>query len=75
MIYVMLAQQFLFRVRQRFKKTPSLSLAEAKFLPQLALPRRSQTIENAIAILKYRNKRKQEAYRSHRKKRLVEAHE
>jgi hypothetical protein len=74
MIYVMLAQQFLFRLRQRLKKkTPDLSLAEAKYLVATVLPRRSLDHAETLEILKYRYRRKKEAYLSHRNRRLAEA--
>ncbi|MFB6260510.1 MAG: hypothetical protein ABEJ96_04345, partial [Thiohalorhabdaceae bacterium] len=62
----------LVRGEQSIPLTPSLTLSEAKFLLNIALPRRSLNVENALAILKYRKKRKHAAYLSHRKKRLVE---
>ena len=70
MIYVMLAQHFLFRVRNRLKKK-GLSLAMAKKLVQAMLPIRSMTRKGALEIVKYTLKRNYTAYQSHRKKQIT----
>jgi hypothetical protein len=70
MIYVMLAQHFLFRVRERLKKK-ILSLPMAKKLLQTVLPIRSLTHKGALSIVKYYLKRNDKAHQSHRKKQII----
>ncbi len=70
MIYVMLAQHFLFRIRQTLKKK-YLSLAMAKKLLEVVLPLRSLTKKGAIEILKYTLKHNYVTYQSHRKKQVA----
>jgi SRSO17 transposase len=70
MIYVMLAQHFLFRVRERLKKK-ILSLPMAKKLLQTVLPIRSLTRKGALSIVKYYLKRNDKAHQSHRKKQII----
>jgi len=70
MIYVMLAQHFIFRIRQTLKKK-YLSLAMVKKLLEVVLPLRSLTREGAIEILNYTLKRNYIAHQSHRKKQVA----
>lgn len=71
MTYVFLAMHFLLRVRIRFKKkSPALTLAQARFLVAAVLPLRSLNKKEAIEIIKYHTYRNHVAYKSHRKKRL-----
>ena len=70
MIYVFLAMLFLQRVRAQSKKTPALTLPQARSLIAAVLPLRSLSRTGAIEILKYHTRRNHVAYTSHRKRRI-----
>jgi hypothetical protein len=48
-----------------------LSLADARFLLQAALPPPCLDVTRALALLAYHQRRKAAAYRAHRKRRLA----
>ena len=70
MLYVMLAQHFLYRVKQTQKKN-CLTLPLVKKLLEVILPLRSITREGAVEIIKYIVKRNHIAHQSHRKKQVA----
>ncbi len=55
------------------KKTPALTLLQARKLVVTVLPLRSLNVQDALAILRYYNIRNHIAYKSHRKKRMASA--
>ena len=68
MLYVMLAQYFLYRVKQ---KKSCLTLPLVKKLLEVVLPLRSVTREGAVMIIEYIVKRNYAAHQSHRKKQVA----
>jgi len=68
-LYVFLALHFLLRLRIRLKKTPALTLPQARLLLAAVLPCR--TLTPALALVRYHTRRNYIAYRSHRKARLA----
>jgi len=74
MLYVMLAQHFLFRIRQSLKKK-CLSLAMTKKLLEVVLPIRFLTRKGALEKIKYILKRNNIAHQSHGKKQVAIAKE
>ena len=71
MAYVFLGLHFLFCLRLRFKKSPALTLPQARRLVAAVLPRHSLNLKGAIEIVKYHTHRNFVAHRSHRKKKLA----
>lgn len=65
MLYVMLAQHFLILVQNRFKKTPELTVPQAKMLVETIFAKRSLTTQGIIEILEYIRRRNYIAYQSH----------
>jgi len=53
------------------KKTPALTLPQARKLVVTVLPLRSLNVQDALAILRYHNIRNHIAYKSHRKKHMA----
>lgn len=71
MIFVFLALNLFLRLRIKFKKkTPCLTLAQARRLLTTMLPLKSINHEYALEIVKYHTQRNYIAYVSHRKKAL-----
>jgi SRSO17 transposase len=71
MTYVFLGLHFLFCLLLRFKKTPALTLPQARRLVAAVLPLHSLNLKGAIEIVKYHTHRNFVAHRSHRKKKLA----
>jgi hypothetical protein len=53
------------------KKTPALTLPQARILVAAVLPRRTLTIQQALELIRYHTRRNDVAYRSHRKRILA----
>ena len=74
MTLVILAHFFLVRLKLRLKeKAPALTLPQTVLLLQAVLPRPELDAELALDIIRYRQQRNHDAYRSHRKKRLAQS--
>lgn len=70
MTLTFLAHHFLIRLQlSQEKKSPALTLQQAKVLLLAALPRPKLTMQNAVELVMYRQHRNYEAYVSHRKRR------
>ena len=68
MIYVFLALHFLLRLRIKFKKTPLLTLPQARRQLAAVIPLRSLSLKGTMEIIEYHMQRNLIAYESHRKK-------
>jgi len=72
MTLVILAHFFLVRLKLKFKhKAPALTLPQTVLLLQSILPKPDFDAQLALDIVRYRQRRNHDAYRSHRNKRLL----
>jgi len=70
MLFVLLAQLFLLRLRDRFIKSPTLTLPQAQLLVAAVLEERRVTKHRALQIVQYYTKRNYVAWIAHREARL-----
>ena len=71
MLFVFLAQLFLLRLRDRFKKkSPTLTLPQAQLLVAAVLEEGRVTTSRALQIVEYYTKRNHVAWKAHREARL-----
>jgi hypothetical protein len=69
---VFLAQLFLVRLRLKYKKTPALTLPQARQLIEWSLPDPKRQADYVLQCVRYHQQRNYQAYQSHRKSRLRE---
>ena len=67
-----LAQLFLVRLRQRLKKSPALTLPQARCLLEWSFPHPRRDLDYVLGLVEYHQARNDCAYRAHRKRRLKE---
>ena len=67
---VFLAQLFLVRLQIKFKKTPALTLPQARLLMEYSFPQPKRQPAYLVTLVDYHTRRNHRAYRSHRKRRL-----
>ena len=69
---VFLAQLFLVRLQLKFKKSPALTLPQARLLLECSLPDPKRESSYVLILLEYHTRRNYQAYQSHRKRRMLE---
>jgi hypothetical protein len=70
---VFLAQLFLLRLQRKFKKTPALTLPQARLLIEGCFPEPKRQPGYVLILLAYHTRRRNyQAYKSHRKRRMKE---
>jgi hypothetical protein len=73
MLTCMVAHFFLWHLKIRLgKKAPALTVSQLRMLLEVGLPLRTFTIEDAIAVVAWVQRRNHCAYLSHRKRRETE---
>ena len=70
-MFFLLSTSF-FNYALNLKKTPALTLPQAQRLVMVVLPLASLNIKQALEIIHYHTQRNYVAYKSHRKKRLLQ---
>ncbi len=69
MLTSMLVHFFLWHLKLRLgKKAPALTVSQVRVLLEVVLPLRTDTIEDALALVAWVQKRNHQAYWSHRKR-------
>jgi hypothetical protein len=69
---VFLAQLFLLRLQIEFKKTPALTLPQARLLIERSFPELKRQLSYVLILVEYHTRRNYQAYQSHRKRRMKE---
>lgn len=70
MTMTLLAHHFLVRVRLRLKKSPALTVPQARELLNVVLPKRGFDAHAALALIQYYQRLNHIAYLAHRKRTL-----